>query len=81
MIATRQGIEDFILDAVSRALRRPIGASERNEAIANLGIDSLAMIGLMGELEDEYRIEIDSDQLTPTMTISTIAGLIEARIG
>jgi acyl carrier protein len=48
--------------------------------IADLGIDSLAMLEIVGAMEREFKIQIPDDQLVGLQTINDLVGLVERRL-
>jgi len=50
-------------------------------AIADLGIDSLAMLEIVGAMEREFKVQIPDDQLVGIQTIDDLVGLLQRRMG
>ena len=48
--------------------------------IASLGIDSLAMLDLMYDLQQEFGIEFEPQDLVNVATVGDLAGFIEKRM-
>jgi acyl carrier protein len=48
--------------------------------IADMGVDSLAMLEVVGEMERELRIQIPDDQLVGIETVRQLLDLVERRI-
>ena len=48
--------------------------------IADLGIDSLAMLEIVGAMERELKIQIPDDQLVGIQTINDLIGLLQKRL-
>ena len=51
-----------------------------NAAIAELGIDSLAMLDLIYDIQQEFRLEFDPQQLVKVRTVGQLAAFIEERM-
>lgn len=49
--------------------------------IADLGIDSLAMLDLLYDIQQEFRIEFDPQALVKVRTVGHLATFIEERMG
>lgn len=49
--------------------------------IADLGIDSLAMLELVGSMERELKIAIPDDQLVGIQTVEQLIELVHKRLG
>ena len=50
-------------------------------AIAELGIDSLGMLEIIGSLERELRIHIPDESLAGIVTVKDLLNAVEARAG
>lgn len=48
--------------------------------IADMGVDSLAMLEVVGEMERELQIQIPDDQLVGIETVAQLLDLVEKRI-
>ena len=48
--------------------------------IANLGVDSLAMLELVGAMERELNIQIPDDQLVGIETVKQLLDVVEKRV-
>jgi acyl carrier protein len=56
-------------------------SSLREESvIADMGVDSLAMLEVVGEMERELQIQIPDDQLVGIETVRQLLDLVERRI-
>ena len=49
--------------------------------IAQMGIDSLQMLEIIGTMERELKIEIPDDQLVGIETVDQLLGLVEGKLG
>ena len=49
------------------------------DAIANLGIDSLAMLDFMYDIQQEFGVEFDPQDLVDVATVGQLATFIEGR--
>lgn len=74
-------IEAIVVQTLSRALKRDVTDLPRNTSIDDLGMDSLALIGMLGEIEEAFDIELDDAGIRGTDSISSIAFAIEAKLG
>jgi acyl carrier protein len=66
----------FELDTIAimkRVSRRPIEPSGDSELMADLGMDSLLILELVGELEDHFKIAVPLNSLTHIRTVGQIA--------
>lgn len=74
-------IEAIVAQTLSRALKRDATDVPRNTRVDDLGMDSLALIGMLGEIEEAFDIELDDAGIRGTDSISSIALAIEAKLG
>jgi len=51
-----------------------------NSVIADLGIDSLGMLELVGSMERELHIQIPDEQLVGIQTVRQLVELVEKRV-
>ncbi len=75
-----------VLALFKRALfevdRKEIAALEPSTAISALGIDSVAMLEVIGVIEEELGIHLGDEQLAEVQTVGDLARVIlEARAG
>lgn len=63
-------------DVISERLQVPTSGLTPDTTLESLGIDSLAQIELMFDLEDHFEVRFDSDQ-APLTTLGEVAQLIE----
>lgn len=65
--------EAMILMKVSRTLNIPVDAISGERDLTDLGIGSIQMFGLLGELSDEVGIELDAESLYDYPTPSALS--------
>src|SRR5262245_20560947 len=58
---------------LKRLSRRPIDPALDSELMADLGLDSLQVLELVGELEDHFNIAVPLNSLTHIRTVRQIA--------
>ncbi|MEM6962016.1 MAG: acyl carrier protein [Myxococcota bacterium] len=58
---------------------RELGTVNEDSVIANIGVDSLAMLELVGEMERRFKVQIPDDQLVGIETVSQLLDLVEQR--
>jgi acyl carrier protein len=71
---------ELFRDLASEIAEKDLSFVEENSAIAELGIDSLAMLELVGTLERKFRIRVPDDQLVGLTTVGDLLGLVEGRV-
>ena len=63
----------------SEAAEKEIGNVELNSDIADLGIDSLAMLEIVAAMERELDVMLPDDSLAGVVTVSDLVELIATR--
>ncbi|MCA9583496.1 MAG: acyl carrier protein [Myxococcales bacterium] len=58
---------------------KDFGHIDSSSVIADLGIDSLGMLELVGEMERELQVQIPDDELVGIQTVQQLIELIEKR--
>ena len=71
---------DLFRDLASEIAEKDLSFVDEDSAIAELGIDSLAMLELVGTLERQLRIRVPDDQLVGLTTVGDLLGLVEGRV-
>lgn len=59
---------------------REIPLMSENTVISDLGIDSLAMLEIVGEMERAFKIRIPDDQLVGISTVAQLVELVHKRL-
>lgn len=74
--------ELFVLfrEVVQSIEKRPLNDVTPDSVIADLGIDSLGMMEIVGELESRLDVMIPDDQLVKLRTVSDLLGVVEKRL-
>ena len=69
--------EHETIDILKRLSRRPIDPAPESELLADLGFDSLQVLELVGELEDQFNIAVPLNSLAHIRTVSQIAAEVQ----
>ena len=75
--------QDLILmfrNLASEIAERDFSHVTEEDPIADLGIDSLAMLELVGTMERELSIQVPDEKLVGLETVSQLLELVEGRI-
>lgn len=74
--------ELFVLfrDVVQAIEKRPLADVTPDSVIADLGIDSLGMMEIVGELESRLDIMIPDDNLVKLQTVSDLLNVVARRL-
>jgi acyl carrier protein len=67
-------------DLASEIAERDYSFVQEESPIADLGIDSLAMLELVGTMERQLCIRVPDDQLVGLVTVRDLLSLVEGRI-
>lgn len=80
MIARDQLLTTF-REIASKVAEKEIPLPNDKTAISDLGIDSLGMLEIVGEMEREFKIQIPDDQLVGISTVAQLVDLVQKRTG
>ncbi|MBM4374739.1 MAG: acyl carrier protein [Deltaproteobacteria bacterium] len=64
-----------------RVDRRSFETVTRESVITDLGIDSLSMMQIVGEMETEFSIQIPDEDLVEIVTVGDLCSKVERRVG
>lgn len=64
-----------------RVDRRGFETVTRESVITDLGIDSLSMMQIVGEMETELSIQIPDEDLVEIVTVGDLCSKVERRVG
>jgi acyl carrier protein len=67
-------------EVAERVDRRSFGDVTRQSVITDLGIDSLSMMQIVGDMETELGLEIPNEDLVEIITVGDLCSKIEARL-
>ncbi len=67
-------------DLASEIAEKDLSFVQEESSIADLGIDSLAMLELVGTMERELRIRVPDEQLVGLETVRQLLELVERRL-
>lgn len=59
---------------------KDLAGLEEANVIADIGVDSLAMLEIIGEMERELGVQIPDDELVGIETVSQLLDLVEKRV-
>ncbi len=78
---TRHELLDCFRQMATEVAEKDFLAVAETTAIADLGIDSLGMLEIIGSLERELRIQIPDESLAGIVTVKDLLNAVEARQG
>jgi acyl carrier protein len=67
-------------DLASEIAEKDLSFLQEDHSISDMGIDSLAMLELVGTMERELRIRVPDDKLVGLITVRQLLELVEGRI-
>lgn len=76
---TRDALLEMFQEAASMIAERDLRDTHEGTEIAQLGIDSLGMLELVGELERQVGVHLPDDQLVGLLTVRDLLDLVERR--
>jgi acyl carrier protein len=79
-IMQRPQLITLFRDLASEIAEKDLSFVREDSAISDMGIDSLAMLELVGTMERELRIRVPDEQLVGLITVGQLLELVEGRI-
>ena len=70
----------MFLATATDVAERDFSSVEEGAVIASLGVDSLAMLEIVGEMERSLEITVPDDQLVGIETVAQLLDVLERRI-
>jgi acyl carrier protein len=77
---TQRDLLDMFKTVAARVDKREFPAVTRSSVITDLGIDSLSMMQIVGEMETELGVMIPDEDLVELVTVGDLCQKIEARL-
>lgn len=78
--STRTQVVHRLTDRVATYLDVPAAAIDPGTPLAELGLDSVSAVGLCGDIEQWWRIEVDPILVYDYPTVGDIAGFVVAAL-
>jgi len=79
MVRSRSDLLDVFRATATEVAEKDFNTVAESTAIAELGIDSLGMLEIIGSLERELRIQIPDEQLAGIVTVKDLLNAVESR--
>ena len=76
----RAQLMEMFRDMATEIAEKDFGHVTEESVIADLGIDSLGMLELVGSMERELSVQIPDDQLVGIQTVRQLLELVEKRL-
>ena len=77
---SRTELLDVFRKTAGEIAERDFSDVTEDGAIADLGIDSLELLEVIGSLERDLNIRVPDDQLVGIQTVSQLLGLVESKL-
>ena len=71
-----------IKESVSKNLESKVNVSnvKETDSLSTLGLDSLDLVEIMLQIEDEFHIEFSSDEIVNLSTVQDVLDIIEKKL-
>ncbi len=79
-IPDRAALLALFRDHATEVVEREMGHLTETSVIGELGIDSLAVLEIIGSMERSLRIRIPDEALTGVETVAQLLAVVEARL-
>ena len=76
---SREGMVVLFENAAAHITEREVAGVDENTEISTLGLDSLGMLELVGEMERQLGVHLPDDQLVGLRTVRDLLDLVELR--
>ncbi|MDH5490724.1 MAG: phosphopantetheine-binding protein [Myxococcales bacterium] len=76
----RSQLLTMFLSTAAEVAEREFQGVDEASVISSLGVDSLAMLEIVGEMEKSLEIQIPDDQLVGIETVKNLLDLLERRV-
>ena len=76
---SREGMVELFENAAAHITEREVAGLDENTEISTLGLDSLGMLELVGEMERQLGVHLPDDQLVGLRTVRDLLDLVELR--
>ncbi len=75
----RAQLLEMFRSKATEVAEKDFSALREESVIADMGVDSLAMLEVVGEMERELKVQIPDDQLVGIETVRQLLDLVERR--
>jgi acyl carrier protein len=76
----KKNLLEMFKTVAARVDKREFDHLTRESVITDLGIDSLSMMQIVGEMETELGVMIPDEDLVELVTVGDLCGKVEARL-
>lgn len=79
-MTTKEQLISTFQRVASEVAERKFPQLQGETVIADLGIDSLAMLEIVGAMEREFKIQLPDDQLVGLQTVNDLVSLLQKKL-
>jgi acyl carrier protein len=79
MARSRADLLDMFEKTATEIVEKPFKGIDETTAIAQLGIDSLGMLEIVGSMERQLKIQIPDESLAGIQTVKDLLNVVEKR--
>ena len=76
----RTKLLEMFRNVAAEVAEKDFSRLQEDSVIADLGVDSLAMLEITGEMERELQIQVPDDELVGIQTVRQLLDLVEKRL-
>jgi acyl carrier protein len=80
MGVSREAVRGGVLRILQKHAQAGATVSDKSRLVADLGIDSLGVMEIVADLEDEFELRIQDDALRDIDSVADIARAVETRL-
>jgi acyl carrier protein len=80
MTWTREAVHSELMKVFEQHAANSVTLTDGSHLVADLGIDSLGVMEVIGDLEDVFKLTISDDALREIGTIGDVMKAVEARL-
>jgi acyl carrier protein len=77
----KRDLLDTFKTVAARVDKKEFNNVTRSSVITELGIDSLSMMQIVGEMETELDVQLPDEDLVELVTVGDLVSKVEARLG
>ena len=76
----REKLLELFQKMAGEVAEKDLSGLQEKSVIADIGVDSLAMLEIIGEMERELSVQIPDDELVGIETVQQLLDLVEKRV-
>jgi acyl carrier protein len=80
MVQSPASVEAGVIRVLKRMSRQPIEPTLQSDLVTDLGLDSLQVLELIAELEDQFDVSIPLNDVPATRTVAQVVAQVTALV-